>query len=246
MYGWTCSETNLRTLDTAPEGAKKLAEWLTLQGRKSSLVEWLGSVRTIVVFTVGSCTLARVDRTDVTSGSQPSEYPICILWYTKDPVEEIKAKYDGPMRKLWRVPEGKYLVGTDAEGIQLRILAHLMQSKDYVDAIVTGKKEDETDIHNVNRRALGFDHISRDMAKTFIYAFLLGAGTAKIAQILSVTMTEAKQAVDNFLESIDGPQGIKEAANPLHCSQRMVQGFRWTEGCRSIRTQDTRRYAAKR
>ena len=226
VYGWTCSETNLRTLpDTAPEGAKKLAEWLTLQGRKSSLVEWLGQCKDDSrihgrFMHIGAWT-GRMSHQAPNQANIPSAFH----GTPKDPVEEIKAKYDGPMRKLWRVPEGKYLVGTDAEGIQLRILAHLMQSKDYVDAIVTGKKEDETDIHNVNRRALGFDHISRDMAKTFIYAFLLGAGTAKIAQILSVNMTEAKQAVDNFLESIDGLKELKKQQIPYIARRGWFRGL---------------------
>jgi DNA polymerase-1 len=71
------------------------------------------------------------------------------------------------MRALWKVEDGNWLVGTDAEGIQLRILAHLMKSEEYIHAIVSGKKEDETDIHNVNKRALGMSHVTRDMAKTF-------------------------------------------------------------------------------
>ena len=42
-YGFTVSEANLSTLpETAPTGAKALAQWLTLEGRRSSLVEWIG------------------------------------------------------------------------------------------------------------------------------------------------------------------------------------------------------------
>ena len=42
-FGFTVSEANLSTLpDDAPAGAKALAQWLTLEGRRSSLVEWLG------------------------------------------------------------------------------------------------------------------------------------------------------------------------------------------------------------
>ena len=38
FYGWMCNETNLNTLPVdAPRGAKALAEWLTLEGRRSSL-----------------------------------------------------------------------------------------------------------------------------------------------------------------------------------------------------------------
>ncbi len=117
------------------------------------------------------------------------------------------------------------MVGTDAEGIQLRVLAHLMQSEEYVHAIVSGKKEDETDIHNLNRKALGMSHITRDMAKTFIYAFLLGAGNAKIAQILKVNQREASQAVDNFLNSIDGLSNLKKNAIPSVARRGWFRGL---------------------
>ena len=39
-YGWMCNETNLNTLPVdAPSGGLALAEWLTLEGRRSSLAE---------------------------------------------------------------------------------------------------------------------------------------------------------------------------------------------------------------
>ena len=44
--GWAVNEDNLSTLpDNAPAGARKLAQWLTLEGRRSSLVEWMGQVQ---------------------------------------------------------------------------------------------------------------------------------------------------------------------------------------------------------
>lgn len=219
-YGWTCSETNLNTLpDTAPEGAHKLSEWLTLQGRRTSLVEWLGQCRDDGrihgrFMHIGAWT-GRM------SHQAPNQANIPSAFYgdPKTAVESVKHRYDGPMRKLWCVDDGNYLVGTDAEGIQLRILAHLMQSRAYVNAIVTGKKEDETDIHNVNKRALGIPHVTRDMAKTFIYAFLLGAGIPKIASILKVNRTQAQEAVNNFLESIDGLKELKKKKIP-HIARR--------------------------
>ena len=186
-YGWMCNETNLNTLPPdAPSGAKALAEWLTLEGRRSSLAEWLGCVaddnRIHGRFTHIGAWTGRLAH----SAPNQANIPSAFHGQPRTAVEEVKAKYDGNFRGLWAVEKGNWLVGTDAEGIQLRILADLMQSQEYVDAIITGKKEDETDIHNLNRKALGLPHITRDMAKTFIYAFLLGAGTAKVAQILKV------------------------------------------------------------
>jgi DNA polymerase I-like protein with 3'-5' exonuclease and polymerase domains len=65
------------------------------------------------------------------------------------------------------------------------------EADQYAQAIMKGKKEDETDIHNVNKKALAVPSGTRDMAKTFIYAWLLGAGVAKTGQILKVNMKEA-------------------------------------------------------
>ena len=119
-------------------------------------------------------------------------------------VEIIKDKYDADFRRMFTVDEGNYLVGTDAESIQLRVLAHYLKNEEYIEAIVNGRKENETDIHNVNKRALGLSHLTRDDAKTFIYAFLLGAGTAKVARILRCNTKTAKGAVDSFIENTKG------------------------------------------
>ena len=45
------------------------------------------------------------------------------------------------MRALWGVPEDKLLVGVDADGIQLRVLAHYMNDKEFTEALVNGRKK---------------------------------------------------------------------------------------------------------
>lgn len=169
-YGWTVSEENLLTLpESAPEAAKRLAEWLTLEGRRSSLTEWLGQCKPDgrihgKFWHIGAWT-HRMSHSSPNSANISSAFPDDKI--PKNAVEEVKKEYDGKLRALWRATQGAYLVGSDAEGIQLRILAHYLKSDDYVHAIVNGKKEDETDIHNVNKRALGLNHLTRDDAKTF-------------------------------------------------------------------------------
>jgi len=226
-YGWKCNEQNLNTLPSnAPSGAHKLAEWMTLDGRRSSLVEWLGQYREEDGrihgrFTgIGSWT-HRLAHSAPNQANIPAEFH-------GDPdtaVKRVKAQYDGPMRALWGVPEGSWQVGTDAEGIQLRLLAHFMKSEQYREAILSGSKEDETDIHNLNRRALGLDHITRDNAKTFIYAFLLGAGNAKIAEILSCSTTQAGAAVENFTQSIEGLARLKKTIIPRVAKRGWFKGL---------------------
>ena len=226
FYGWMCNETNLNTLPSdAPPGAKALAEWLTLEGRRSSLMEWLGCVaedgRIHGRFTHIGAWTGRLSHSAPNQANIPAQFH----GTPKTDVEKVKAKYDGPLRGLWMVEEGNYLVGTDAEGIQLRILADLMESQEYIDAIITGKKENETDIHNLNRKALGLSHITRDMAKTFIYAFLLGAGTGKISQILKTDMRQANAAVNNFMESISGLKKLKKSVVPAIAERGYFRGY---------------------
>lgn len=227
-YGWTVSEENLKTLPkSAPQGAHALAEWLTLEGRRSTLTEWLqafsdsNDTRIHGSFMhIGSWT-GRMAHRNPNMGNIPSVFH----GEPKTAVEKVKSDYDGRLRDLWTTPEGCFLVGTDASGIQLRILADIMESKQYVKAIIEGRSEDQTDIHNLNRKALGLSGITRDMAKTFIYAFLLGAGTAKIAQILKTNMGQASKAVSNFTESIEGLAALKNKVIPGIAKQGYFRGY---------------------
>lgn len=167
FYGWVVNETNLKTLpEDAPEGAHKLAEWLCLEGRRSSLEEWLGCVSEEgrihgKFWHIGAWTHRM-------SHSSPNQANIFSPFHGEvtSAVDAVKKEFDRELRALWCTD--KILVGTDADGIQLRLLAHFMESESYRDAILSGKKEDETDIHNLNKRALGLNHIIRDDAKTFI------------------------------------------------------------------------------
>lgn len=209
-YGWTVGEENLSTLpESAPEAAQRLAEWLTLEGRRSSLEEWLGCVSEDgrihgKFWNIGAWTHRM-------SHSNPNQANIASVFHgtPRNAVEQVKAEFDGDMRAIWCVDEGSTLVGTDADGIQLRILAHYLKNDDYVHAIVSGRKEDETDIHNLNRRALALNHIQRDDAKTFIYAWLLGAGTAKVASILRTNQSAARSATKSFLANTAGLTELK-------------------------------------
>lgn len=222
-YGWTMSEENVNTLPAnAPEGARKLAQWVTLQGRKLIIKQWLDAYNHDTqrihgrFLHVGSWT-GRMAHNNPNSANIFSPFHLNKGQKESDltAVEEVKYKYDKKARACWSVPQGKFLVGTDAEGIQLRILAHALGNMEYAMAIAEGKKEDETDIHNVNKRSLGSVCSSRDVAKTFIYAFLLGAGRGKVAQILSCSPSAAEEAVDNFMRSTGGLWELKKEKIPL-------------------------------
>ena len=229
-YGYTVSEDNLATLPPdAPEGAKSLAQWLTLEGRRSSLKEWIdqvkadgrvhGSINNIGAWT-GRC---------AHNAPNTANIPSAFHGIPTNAVEEIKHKYDKHLRECWDVPKGSWLVGCDADGIQLRVLAdYLWRHYDadmYAQAIINGKKEDQTDIHNMNKKALGVPNGTRDMAKTFIYAWLLGAGVAKTASILGVNTREATEARSRFELSIDGMFKLKKQLIPYIAEQGYFTGY---------------------
>lgn len=109
-------------------------------------------------------------------------------------VRSADTKYGPESRELFTVPPGWKLVGSDASGLELRCLAHYLAKWDdgeYGQIILNGDKAQGTDIHSVNAKALG---LTRPEAKTWIYAWLYGAGNTKLGSISDPTADEATQA----------------------------------------------------
>ena len=81
-----------------------------------------------------------------------------------------------------------------------------------------GKEVLEGDIHTVNQKAAGLD--TRDQAKTFIYAFLYGAGAAKIGSIVGKGSQHGQRLKDRFLSNLPALnsliQAVQKAANRGH------------------------------
>lgn len=101
----------------------------------------------------------------------------------------LKGGWGYECRSLFTVYEGFKLVGSDLAGIELRCLAHEMAK---YDGGAYGQVLLEGDIHSENQRLAGLD--MRDTAKTFIYAFLYGAGDEKIGKIVSPLSSPVQQA----------------------------------------------------
>jgi DNA polymerase I-like protein with 3'-5' exonuclease and polymerase domains len=115
--------------------------------------------------------------------------------------------YGPECRQCWTVEDGNMLVGCDASGLELRMLAHYMQDKEYTHAVVSGSSKDGTDIHTKNQKAAGLQ--TRDQAKTFIYAFLYGAGPAKIGSIVGGTAKDGQKLIDSFLDATPALKALR-------------------------------------
>ena len=201
-----CPE-NLATIpDSAPQAVKGLKVWKVLETRWKLASEWLqgsqvdGRVHGRVI-TPGAVTHRAAHR-----GPNMANIPSVphgkdgILW-------KMDGLYAAECRQVFKVPEGKLLVGTDAAGIQLRVLAHYMDDPVYTEQVIDG------DIHTFNMNALGKFCKDRPTAKTFIYAFLLGAGVGKIAEILGCNAAQANKSMQNFYEALPTLKRLKSEAS---------------------------------
>jgi DNA polymerase I len=130
------------------------------------------------------------------------------MTHSKPNLAQVPASYSPygkECRELWTVPKGKKLVGMDASGLELRMLAHYMDDKDYTEEILNG------DIHTANQMAAGLQ--SRDTAKTFIYAFLYGAGDGKIGDVVGGTAKDGANLKATFLDNTPSLRALREKVN---------------------------------
>jgi len=117
-------------------------------------------------------------------------------------VPAVRAEYGKQCRELFTVPSGRVLVGADASGLELRMLAHYMNSPNYTKELLEG------DIHTLNQELAGLQ--TRDQAKTFIYAFLYGAGDAKIGQIVGGNARQGKEIKGRFLKRVGSLNKLRQ------------------------------------
>ena len=107
------------------------------------------------------------------------------------------------MRELFTHKEGDYkLVGFDAEGLELRIAAHYINSEAFTDALINGDKSQGTDPHTrVLDACRPFGVETRDEAKSCVYSTVYGASPRKVASILNLPEDKGKQII-NAVESV--------------------------------------------
>lgn len=136
-----------------------------------------------------------------------------------------KKLYGKELRSLWIAPKGRLLVGCDAEGIQLRIFAHYIDDPAFTQALINGKKEDKSDPHSLNQSILGPVCKTRQAAKRYIYALLLGAGAGKLREILECSEQDASQAYERLLERYTGFAYLKEKVIPADAKRGWFVGL---------------------
>lgn len=169
--------------------AKQVAEFLLLQKRVAQVSSWLESVGD------DGRVHGRVITNGAVTGRMTHHSP------NMAQVPSSSSPYGEECRSCWTVDEGYKLVGIDASGLELRMLAHYMKDDDYVREVCEG------DIHTKNQNAAGLP--TRPQAKTFIYAFLYGAGAAKIGSVVGGGAKEGQRLIDSFLNNTPSLKALR-------------------------------------
>jgi DNA polymerase I-like protein with 3'-5' exonuclease and polymerase domains len=196
-------EEVLASLDY-PE-AKALAEYMMLQKRIAQITSWLDAVGAD----------GRVHGRVITNGAVTGR--MTHMSPNMAQVPNSGSPYGHECRDLWTVEKGYKLVGIDASGLELRMLAHYMNDNEYTNEVVSG------DIHTANQTAAGLQ--TRNQAKTFIYAFLYGAGSAKIGSIVGGSAKEGQKLIDSFLQNTPKLKRLREKVARLYAKEGWLQGL---------------------
>ena len=182
-------EKVLSEIKDIPE-AELINEFLLLQKRVAMIESWIEAVRED----------GRVHGKVITNGAITSR-----MSHQSPNMAQIPAVYSPygkECRELWVVPSGYKLVGIDASGLELRILSHYMNDKEYINEVING------DIHTTNQTLAGLE--SRDIAKTFIYAFIYGAGNKKLGAICGRSESYGRQIKERFLKRLRSLARLRE------------------------------------
>ena len=182
-------EAVLSKVKNIPE-ASLIAEYLLVQKRMAQIDSWLEGVEEDgrvhgYVNPIGAVT-GRMTHSSPNMAQVPASY----------------SPYGGECRSCWITSKGYKLVGVDASGLELRMLAHYMNDADYTNEVIHG------DIHTANMKAAGLT--DRDQAKTFIYAFLYGAGDVKCGSIVGGSKKEGARLKEKFLSNTPALRQLRE------------------------------------
>jgi DNA polymerase I-like protein with 3'-5' exonuclease and polymerase domains len=196
-------ETTLEGIDI-PE-AKAIAEYLMLQKRIAQIESWISAVESD----------GRVHGRVITNGAVTGR--MTHMSPNMAQIPNSGAVYGPECRNLWIVEKGNRLVGIDASGLELRMLAHYMNDDEYTSEVVSG------DIHTANQKAAGLE--TRNQAKTFIYAFLYGAGSPKIGSIVGGGAKEGQKLITSFLRNTPKLKALREKVSRIYSQKGWLPGL---------------------
>ena len=193
------SEAVLETITNIPE-ADLINEYLSTQKIRGFLINWLES-----------CTNGRQH-----GYVNPCGAVTCRMTHSRPNLAQVpsgRKKYGMECRSLFTVASGYKQVGTDAEGLEMRIFAHYLNNAEYIRAVIEGNSKDGTDAHTKTMVAAGLDN--RDLAKTVYYALIFGARDKKLGNIVGGNKKDGERIRDNLYKNLPGLEDLVEGVQKV-------------------------------
>lgn len=187
-----------------------ISEYYTLRNRLSVIEGWLGKVKD-----------GRLHGNMWTIGTPSfrARHEVIVN------LPSVTATYGAPLREVFKAEDGEVIVGCDSAGNQLRALCHFVGNPEFTQEVIYG------DQHQRNADALG---CSRSTAKTYLYAYLFGAGDAKLGQTLGAVGNKAKgvgaKSRSDFAKNIKGLQELRDSIETEWNRNNATQNVGWFKG----------------
>lgn len=185
-------EESLKALDS-PIG-KDIAHWYVLRHRFGQINGWLSAVRP------DGRIAARAVPQGTPTGRMRHAVVVNVPTANVDKdtghllhYPEGEVIFGTEMRELFTVEDGFILVGYDAKGLELRLLAHYMGDPEFQEAVLDG------DPHQNNADRMG---VTKKVAKPTFYALLYGAGDEKLGSIVGGGAKEGKELRDLLMKGL--------------------------------------------
>lgn len=168
------SEQALNSVESDHPGIPELVRYKTIEKRLGQIHD--GKASWINKVTDGKIH-GRVQATGARTGRMSASSP------NMQQVPRVGSYLGEECRALFGPQDKGYLVGCDASGLELRVLAHYMQNPEFTKEVVEG------DVHTLFQNIMGLH--SRSNSKTAVYAKLYGASPKKIGETVANDLREA-------------------------------------------------------
>lgn len=192
----TTDEDNLDTIpDTAPQGIKKLGLYLMYENRYKLVEQWM-ALRDSKGYIHGYVSSCGTPTGRMTHNNPNLANIVSVESVDGKPLLGEAGKFGYECRNCFSVEDkDKYeLVGCDAASLEIRMLAHYMNDKEFTNEVLNG------DIYTKIQTMLGLS--TRRMAKAVMLAFIYGAGAAKLGRIIGGNEWQGSRIKNRLLESL--------------------------------------------
>jgi len=137
--------------------------------------------------------------------------------------------YGHEIRSLFITKPGYKIVGADSAGNQMRGLLHYLDNEEFTDLVING------DVHTKNAQVLSKSsgiEVTRKQAKTFLYAYLYGAGADKLSTYIwgKIEDKKGKKVKSEFSKSIPGLYKLNEKLHEKYKLSESKYGKAWVVG----------------